>query len=387
MVLVISIFFWLVAFIYAHKLEVLNKASFWFNLFIVFLLAFLGIVELEIFSADNWFSRLDEQTFVDWGQLPMSEISPKNHRYFLYILLTHLTLKTGGGLLALKLQCTSFAVLSSLVIFDATRRKDSLWLFPILFSFLFFFSSLVMRDMIIIFVTLWLCLWISRLSIFYLPVWAILGWCFYFHIRPEAGLFFLFALVWYVFHKVSRLGFIFTYCLPTAIAFIIFVTPLVDYIIEILRFFYTERIDLYVYQRSEAIKIIPFFSDNFTAVLRQLFTPFPVSKLIDILKNGGGENLFIYELLRMHMLVVFYFLIFYCLAKWRSVLKVLSKNDFLKLLFGITVAYTLAYSLHSDGGGDTRNKVYPYLLLFIVFLMTSNPISITFSRAQAIGRS
>jgi len=355
---------------------VLKKNAFWFNIAVALTILAIGIIELHLFSPDEWFTKLDEQTFIKWAQQSVSEIKAKGNRYFLFIILTRETLGSAGEGLALKVQSIPFAILTSLVIYDATKLRVTLWLFPIIFSFLFFFATLVMRDSIIIFVTIWLCLKVSRSKAASLPMWTALGWAFYYFIRPEAGWLFLFTLLWYFIYRFLKRDVVVIYFIPTFLILFIFVTPIADYLIDFVGIYYGDRIDLYTINRSQELKNLPFISENAAATIRQLFTPFPLSKLARFLTIGAGENLYIYEFVRMIMMSSFYFLTLYCLIFWRKIWRVFAQNDFLKLVFGIALAYTLAYAIYADGGGDSRNKIYPYLLLYLFFVMTIHQLKI-----------
>jgi hypothetical protein len=266
-----------------------------------------------------------------------------------------------------KIQSLPFALLTCLVLFDATKKKSAMWLFPIVFAYLYFLATLNMRDMIIVCAMLFFSLKASRSGTNGIIFWSGLSMLFFSLIRPE------FTIVWFILMLVlllthmSKISFTKLFSIPilsVVVLYVFFPEPLI-YVSEYL---YPKRIGIYTSNRMEAVTNVPFLNANAASLVRQLFTPLPTSKLSYMLTEGITPNLIIMEIFRMILMMSFYLMSALLLFKWKKVCNILKNNRFLQVLFTIAVINTILYAIYRDGGGSSRNKLYPIMFAYVTFI-------------------
>lgn len=361
---------WCFVFFYASKLRLTKRTAFWFVLLTTWLLAFFSYAEVLLVSPEDIYSRLDEQYFADIAGLEFQELIKEGERYRLFHLYNFLTLNSWFGWnWALKVHLIAFPILIALVLFDFVKNIYVIWFFPIVFSYVILLGTLNMRDVILIFITLYSVLYLSRAnSSLKRILWVGLPFGLMSFIRPEAAFLYLFLGIWIGFFTIWIRRPTFAFYIPAALIFglVIFQTNL-----EQLAMYLQQLTPLNIYPyleaRAEELQQLPFLGENMTAVIRQLVTPLPTSKLNQIATGGMSEAFYIYEISRSLMMAIVYGLALYAVFNWQYLGAVFRINRSLGALLLISILHTAAYSVYSDGGGDSRNKLYPFFLLFLLY--------------------
>lgn len=361
----------LLVLVYASRLGLLGSKELWFNIFVVFSLTYFSISETVLLSSDQVFFRLDEAFFYNEALAGFKEIIDGHDRYLLFILYNHLALESAlYSPYVLKFHLVPFALLIGLLIYDATKNSKSLLIYPLFFSYIVVLSTLNMRDVLIISATLYASIKLSRsigVSSFF---WMFFPAVFFLFIRPEASVFWLLASMWYIlFVYLKRKTFI-VYVVPAVAIILLFTMSFESSLLKLSSYFFSaERIEYYVHDRSSELDVIPFLSENAVAMIRQLVTPLPHSKIIKILDGDPGPNLYVYEISRAIMMICVYGLVLMSFFRFRVIKNNFENNDCVKIIFAIALFYSLGYSIFSDGGGDSRNKLYPFLFLYLVYFI------------------
>ena len=361
---------WLLVFIYATKLKVIRRPAFLVVFFVTCFLALLSYAEVILLSPQDIFSRLDESYFRDVAGLEFNELLAEGSRYRVFHVYNFLTYNSLFGWdWALKIHLVAFSLLIMLVLYDSIRSIYVIWFFPIVFSYVIFLSTLNMRDVVLIFVTLFSLLYLSRSeNLFKKAIWSIVPILFLFYIRPQAAYFYFFVSFWIIFFATQRRSIFFSYYLPSALvlSLIIFYLLFGQLIVNI-QIYTPYNLEFYLHDRSEELQRIPFLGENMTALIRQIITPLPSSKVGQILVGDMSINFYFYEMSRSVMMLAVYALIAYLIFSWRFLSVAFRQNSFLGVLLILAAMYTVAYAIYSDGGGDSRNKLYPFFLFYLLF--------------------
>lgn len=355
--------------IYAYKLGVLKSGAFCFNIFIAAFIATLSFFEGEILTPDFYFIRLDESTFYRESITSLNYIVSEHWRYLGYILYSHLTYITGGEFL-FKIQSIPFALLSSLVLYDLTKNKLSLWLFPIFFSYIFFLSTLHMRDSMIIFGVLYFVLQLSRCH----KGACIIGWTslailYFITLRLEFAIIFFLVGTWILLVNKLKFNIKTAFIYPPFILIVLFIIPYTTtLLIEISNYFFPGRAEVYLLIREEEVTSFPLLNANASSFIRQIITPIPTSLLIRVLGSEIPVNLYLSDLFRFLIMIFVYTTISFLLVNFWKAYNIFIRCSFIQILLIISVIVSIVYSIYGDGGGDSRNKIYPYLFLFILLM-------------------
>lgn len=355
---------WFLVFLYAVRLKVISHPAFIFNIFAALFICVIAFLEIELLNDGYLYLYPDEPRFSAWAQEPFLDIINRHKRYLIYVLFSHSTYSFAGEW-AFKIQSVPFALLSSLMIYDVTKQKNTLWLFPVVFGYLYFLATLNLRDSIVISAMLFFLLKISRSESKGIIIWSMFAMAFFSIIRPEYSIVCSIVMVWVLVNRGIRNKF-FVLIVPSIIVTVLFVF-FEDAIFGIADYFYPGRVAKYVAFRSPGLDAIPFLNDNATALVRQLFTPIPISKINFLLTHGPSYNLVVMEIFRMILMTSFYFMFLAVLFKWKKAYSYLKENRFLQVLFMLAVINTILYAIYRDGGGGTRNKLYPFILIYIMF--------------------
>lgn len=364
---------WVLVFLYAKKLKINRTRAFWFVIFSTTFLVYLSLAEVLLVSPEDIYSRLDESYFLRIAGLSFNEILAEGSRYRLFHLYNYLTYNTlFGWHLSLKIHLVAFSMLIMLVLYDSTRNIYAIWLFTIVFSYIIFLSTLNMRDVILIFMTLYSLLGLVRARRQRTIFWIVLPSLLLLLIRPQAAFFYLLASIWIgVFAKKTKTPFV-AYFVPAGIIIgVIVLNQFFQQAIVYLQLYTPFNPEPYLQERSGEITRIPFLGENVNALVRQIITPLPTSKLGEILAGGMSANFYLYEISRSVMMLSVYMLIGYLMLHWRYLGNAFKHNKFLGALLIMAVLYTAAYAIFSDGGGDSRNKLYPFFLFYVLFLQIS----------------
>lgn len=356
---------WFVVFLYAVRLNIINHPAFVINVVIALLIAASSFVNLGLVIDSNLYIFPDESRFSAWSQEPLTEIIRRHHRYLMYVLFSHFTYDLAGEW-AFKIQSIPFALFTCLILYDATKQKNTLWLFPVIFSFLYFLATLHLRDSILICAMLFFALQVSRSGFNGVIVWSVLAILFFSVIRPEYSIVWAFILIWMYVNNFIKNRFLILVLPAITVTFLFIFFE--DAIFWIANYFYPGRVAIYVADRAVELGSIPFLNDNAAAIVRQLITPLPFSKLIYMYNNEVPTRRVIYEMLRMILMVSYYFMFVAVLFKWKKAYNLLRENRFIQILFMMAVINTILYAIYRDGGGGTRNKLYPFILVYIVFI-------------------
>jgi len=360
----------LCVFIYAYKLGVLKSGAFFFNIIVALFIGTLSFSEGALLTPELFFVRLDEITFYEESIRSAGSIFNEHWRYLGYIIFSHFTYLTGGEYF-FKIQSIPFALLSSLILYDVTRKKISLWLFPVVFSYILFLSTLHMRDAMIIFGILFFVLRLSRCkrstSIF---LWTSVASVYFLTIRFEFSIIIFLIGIWLVIVNNYKIKPSIAFFYPSLGLVILFIVPYTaTFLINISNYFFPGRAELYLMLREDEVTSFPLLNENASSLLRQLLTPIPTSLIGRIFGDEIPANLYLSDLFRLLLMVFVYFTTFLLLFYYRKVLVILRKEKFPQILLLFSVIVSILYSIFGDGGGDTRNKVYPFILLFYLFVM------------------
>jgi hypothetical protein len=106
-----------------------------------------------------------------------------------------------------------------------------------------------------------------------------------------------------------------------------------------------------------------------TAILKQLLTPLPTSKIEFLLfSNSMSNNLYLSEISRIIMNTVFYCMIIYTLFHIKSFYRFIMNNKANYVLFLVSVSTSLIYAFYMFGSGGSRTKLFPIILLFLFYV-------------------
>lgn len=367
--------------LYAKYLKVLYYKYFIFNVIFSFFILSIALLEVIILKDNTLFVMPDEQFYYHEAQNSFHEIFQEHSRYLLYILLSYLNFNVGGAF-NLKIQSLGFVLLTLLLIYDYTKRKEVFLLFPLVFPYLYHLSTFNLRDPLIIFLVLLFILILSRTQKLFFIIVSTTCFFVFLYIRPEFSILFMVVCSWRAL-KFLNIGIgIKSLLFICCFIFFIFVLYIDTFANLFLPSFISDRVLFYLAERSMEVSNIPFLNSNMTSFIRQLLTPFPTSKINMLIYDGIqlDGNLLFKELYRISLMTFVYLMFFLIIINYRKAIEILSKSLFLQLFFIFSLIITILYSIYGDGGGSTRNKIYPFLFLFIlninIFLPT--PISASF---------
>ena len=356
--------------VYAYKLGLLTNPGFLLNVIFAFLISIISIVEGLAITPDFFYVRLDEEWYYHESTLGMDYILNNHFRYFLYLAYSNLSYLLGGDYI-FKFHLIPFALLTSLILFDITRLKSVLFFFPIVFGYIYFLSTIHMRDMLIVFFCLFFLFKLTKTGRpIYVIIFTIL---FFLTLRAEFIFVFLFTYFWMKSESFYNKGFLINYFIPGFIIIILISLPnFSEIIISISDVFFPGRMRIYLALRSEEVSKLPFLTENASSIIRQLITPFPWSKIRSLLTEPMGTNLYFKEIFRIIMMSTYFLMILYLFFNLKKVVEIMDENKFLRLLFAASIQITILYAIFGDGGGASRNKLFPIILVFLIFNYSIN---------------
>ncbi|MCC5879172.1 MAG: hypothetical protein JJU03_04675 [Idiomarina sp.] len=354
-------------FIAAHKVNILSSKYFLFLLLVTFTLASLFLFETYVLLPEDSFYRLDEDYFRMEVNHSFAHILENHRRYLLFVLYSKSNYFLFGEF-GLKIQSIPFVLLTSILLYKVTQRKISLVLFPIVFLYVVFLSALLMRDAMLVFFTLYfiyLCVNAKGNIKFILFTFCCVF--FFLFIRPEAAVLFAASALWFSLYKIFGVSKKINFVYLPLIFILLFVSPFYNYLIDVAGYVVgVGRLSIFAELKSDSFMGIPFLNQNIQIIIRQIITPVPTSKLYEMIYEGVSSNFYLYEISRMVLMGAFYFGALFLMFRPGYVMNVINKSDFVAFLILLATLYTVSYALYSEGGGDSRNKLYPFLLVFII---------------------
>lgn len=351
--------------VYAYKLELLTNPGFLLNVIFALLISIMSVVEGMVITPDFFYVRLDEAWFYRESISGLDYIFNNHFRYFLYLAYSNVSYLLGGDYI-FKFHLIPFALLTSLILFDITKLKSVLYFFPIVFGYIYFLSTIHMRDMLIVFFCLF---FLFKLAKSEKPIIVIFFTILFFlTLRAEFIFVFLITYFWMKSESILNKGFLVNYFIPGFLIIVFISLPnFTDLVIGISDLFFPGRMRIYLALRSEEVTKLPFLTENASSIIRQLITPFPWSKIRSLLTEPMGTNLYFKEIFRVIMMSTYFLMIFYLSFNLRKVLEIMNENKFLRLLFAVSIQITILYAIFGDGGGASRNKLFPIILVFLIF--------------------
>jgi len=356
--------------VYAYKLGLLTNPGFLLNVIFAFLISLISIVEGIAITPDFFYVRLDEYWFYRESVSGMDYILNNHFRYFLYLAYSNLSYILGGEYI-FKFHLVPFALLTSLVLFDITRLKSVLYFFPVVFGYIYFLSTIHMRDTLIVFFCLF---FLFKLAETKKPAFVIfVTILFFLTLRAEFIIVFLFTYFWMKSESIFKKGFLLNYFIPGFLIIVLISLPnFTDIVVVVSDLFFPGRMGLYLALRSEEVSSLPFLTENASSIIRQLITPFPWSKIRSLLTEPMGLNLYVKEIFRVIMMSSYFLMILYLFFNLKKVVEIMDENKFLRLLFAVSIQITILYAIFGDGGGASRNKLFPIILVFLIFNYSIN---------------
>jgi len=356
--------------VYAYKLGLLTNPGFLLNVIFAFLISLISIVEGIAITPDFFYVRLDEYWFYRESVSGMDYILNNHFRYFLYLAYSNLSYILGGEYI-FKFHLVPFALLTSLVLFDITRLKSVLYFFPVVFGYIYFLSTIHMRDTLIVFFCLF---FLFKLAETKKPTFVIfVTILFFLTLRAEFIIVFLFTYFWMKSESIFKKGFLLNYFIPGFLIIVLISLPnFTDIVVVVSDLFFPGRMGLYLALRSEEVSSLPFLTENASSIIRQLITPFPWSKIRSLLTEPMGLNLYVKEIFRVIMMSSYFLMILYLFFNLKKVVEIMDENKFLRLLFAVSIQITILYAIFGDGGGASRNKLFPIILVFLIFNYSIN---------------
>jgi hypothetical protein len=354
--------------IYVYITKLFKNVYLWQLIFISSIIFSFHMFEISYLS-DNLFFMFDEKWFLEYAQNETIYSTLENifKKYGIYILLEQLILNTFGIPSFLKI--INFTFLLMFVIFLYNRENNELVIkyFKYFFLYLVILSFTNMRDIFMLYVLFVLIHFLTKQktikNVLYItlstlimislrPTWVLMIYAAYFMIRFSIG---------GVQEKLISM------------AVIIFITFLTfDFItMQIARAIYFLTLEN---MNVESVSNITSSGTNlyFGAFLRQIFSPFPHSKLLQMFSEEPSANLYIFEICRMFMMLGFYYLIFFTIKNFKSFLIFLKVDTFYNILFVVSLVNTVFYTVYRLGGGSSRNKTLPIILLFLFYCNMKN---------------
>jgi hypothetical protein len=109
------------------------------------------------------------------------------------------------------------------------------------------------------------------------------------------------------------------------------------------------------------------------ALLKQIFSPIPLSKLhMMLFTNHISNNLYLVEITRVVMNTAFYMLMLYTLVHIKFFYKFIVNNKLHLVLFFVSIGSSILYALYLFGSGGSRTKLFPIILLFLFYVEMRN---------------
>jgi hypothetical protein len=357
--------------IYAVYAGAHRHPAWWLNIVLTIALFGLHMLELQFLSMGNLFRFLDEAYFARESQANLSDLLAQGAtRYNAYLIYAHLAqVMTPEWIL----KAVNIPWLWVFMIQLFRMSGSSPWvfrLFPLALPYLYVLSFLNMRDMLGL-VAVMMVFNLLGTRIRYLEhvavrtVAIVLALVLLASLRPQ----------WVVFLAASVLivpmltggtrsrmvsavatAAIFAVALPLVSPWLIQLQAVAAFSVEARG---SERVDLIA--RGGGFGV----ASGVIGVGRQLFTPLPTSKLVALLREPPGSNLYLKEMTRMVMNTWFVGSIIYVLMHLGGFASYVRRNKAVALFAVFAAINTVVYGMYFFGVGSSRNKILPMILVFL----------------------
>jgi hypothetical protein len=379
--------------VYAVYAGVHRYPGWWLNIVLTIALFGLHMLELQLLSPGNLFRFLDEAYFARESQAPLSDLlSQGATRYNAYLVYAHLAqVMTPEWIL----KAVNIPWLWVFMIQLFRISGSSPWvfrLFPLALPYLYILAFLNMRDMLGL-VAVMMVINLLGTRVRYLEhvavraIAIILGLVLLASLRPQ-WVAFLAASMLVVpmlnggtksrIASVVATAAVLVVGLPLVSPWLIRLQAVAAFSVEARG---SERVDLIA--RGAGFGV----ASGVIGVGRQLFTPLPSSKLVALLREPPGSNLYLKEVTRMVMNTWFVGSVIYVLLHLGGFAGYIRRNKAVALLAVFAGINTIVYGMYFFGVGSSRNKVLPMILVFLYVCYALEQRSPVRSRARDQGTS
>lgn len=360
--------FLLITIIIQYKYHLLDNKYIYINYFIISFLSFIYLSE-TFCIADKIFFMFDEEYFYQealnktYSSIFLNILS----LYNVYFFFVKSVLEGFHFPVLLKIINVFFSIWLMILFSRKYENNEIIRYYPIFLPYLFTLSFTNMRDSMMLLVFFSLIYFLTKkksikeyIIIFILsfllislrPMWLLMIYGSYLLILFLRG---------NIFIKIGSL---------ILIGIILIFS--IDFLInEIYRALIFSNI---INMRAETIEALERYGNNFIllSIIRQLTTPFPHTKIQQLLSGTPSENLYIFEIARTIMMISYYYLIFYVVKYRKRFYEFIKKDVFNQVLLLTAIINTIFYAVYIQGGGSSRNKVFPIILLFLFFCYMKN---------------
>lgn len=357
--------------VYAVYAGAHRHPAWWLNIVLTIALFSLHMLELQFLSTGNLFRFLDEAYFAQESQADLSDLLAQGAtRYNAYLIYAHLAQVMAPEWI---LKALNIPWLWVFMIQLFRMSGSSPWvfrLFPLALPYLYILSFLNMRDMLgLVAVMMVFNLLGTRIRhlehIAVRSVAMVMALVLLASLRPQ-WVVFLAASVLIVpmltggtrsriASAIATLA-VLAVALPLVSPWLIQLRAVAAYSVEARG---SERVDLVA--RGGGFGV----ASGAIGVGRQLFTPLPTSKLVALLREPPGSNLYLKEMTRVVMNTWFVGSIIYVLMHLGGFAGYVRRSKAVALLAVFAAINTIVYGIYFFGVGSSRNKVLPMILVFL----------------------
>jgi hypothetical protein len=360
------VLFLLCAFVFAKRLGLLYRYELLVNLLAISIIVVFVYFELIVFNNSDLFKLSDEVFFLELAEFNYDYLFDRHSRYFLYAAYSKLNAATFGSSF-LKVQNIPFSLAIALLVYKLSNRRASLLFFPLVFGYIYVLSISNLRDSMLILLVLLYVVVLKNASVLKSLILTIFISLLFMYIRPEYAIVIVISWAILMVCRMIPSRFVWKSLVAVASIFVTGYLALPHWVLDLSDAVYPERVSGYLAERDESEINVSFIGPNGGALIRQILTPFPPSKLMMLITNPEfTDNLVITEATRIVLLSIFYFLMIYCMINYRHISRVMGDRADLQILFTISVVVSILYALYGAGGGDSRNKLFPYLFTYVL---------------------
>jgi len=350
------------------------KSGIWREVFFYInflILLFVGLMHwLEIISSNTSTLILhnDIISFLNIASLPVSEIFQYRWRYSLFAM-WYKDVMFWFGFRGIFISLIPFFVIFiSLLYVISNKNRLLLILFPFFLTFYYYLPFIGYRDIILHCIILLFAAAINKHNaVNFFAIAFVLASVLVFLRYQWALLLIASYLITFIYiHKNIFSKKFYSHYL---VIHIILLVPVIYFFI-IYQDFILDRISRALSVRDEEVIVakFPSWTSYLLALVRQLLTPLP-SSLFSQWFDGQilGTN-FVRDLTRMVMMTFFYIGLLYLISNANLALRIIHNNKGLIFLFVFSFGNTILYAVYGDGGGSSRNKTFPIILVLLVLV-------------------
>ncbi|RAP27567.1 hypothetical protein DID74_00240 [Candidatus Marinamargulisbacteria bacterium SCGC AG-333-B06] len=373
--MIVILLFLIVLLITAKQMGLISapyKVNKWFlmNGSIFLFLGCLHFIEIQYFRS-SWFNFFDEQAFFNYmNQFSFSELIvsliDQYHIFYFFGKLTYIS----GGEFMLKIVHSIIALFTLLILYKQYHKnKFILMLFPFMFFYFYLLSLMNMRDVLMYCIVFLLFYILNTNSLLKTLLKGGVLLLILFSLRPLYAPILLLLFLWIKRNEVRALG-----KLTILIGSIGFCFLMKDWFLgRIYNYFIVDILS----QDSQRLAALN-YGGSITPIsyiigfFKQLFTPFPLSKIKFLLTSNQTilnplGNLYLIEISRIILMSWVYILTLFSLLKIKSFIRFVYQSTFNTCLFYFSIINTLFYTAYNFGSGSSRTKLFPFFLLFLFF--------------------